>query len=148
MVMSQSTSGVWDDCRAQDGPNRKRHRCDQASRRLGMEAQPRCRLKTVESPATTPGNVCHPCMTPPEDHNPYRKLPTMLTTTLELTTNRTTAGKTAVIAKVTPGRTVLIGESDALGKRRAIIDVLSVNPDSGSGKALASMLARLERDAA
>ena len=26
MVMSQSTSGVWDDMRANDGPNRKRQR--------------------------------------------------------------------------------------------------------------------------
>ena len=71
----------------------------------------------------------------------------MLSTTLELTTNRTTAGKTAVIAKVSPGRTVLIGESDSIGRKRAIIEVLSVDPQSGSGAALARTLKRLEADA-
>ena len=69
----------------------------------------------------------------------------MLTTNLPLHTVRTNAGTTAVVATLADGSTALVGESTALGKRRAMLDVLS----AGSGSFIAKTLARLEaRDSA
>ena len=66
----------------------------------------------------------------------------MLTTTLPLHTVKTNAGTTAVIATVTEGHTILLGESPSIGSRRAIIDVMS-----GSGAALERTLRRAEQQA-
>lgn len=65
----------------------------------------------------------------------------MLSTTLPLHTVKTNVGTTAVYANV-GSREVLIGESPALGSRRAVIDVMS-----GSGSALVGTIKRLEREA-
>ena len=63
----------------------------------------------------------------------------MLTTTLPVFAVRTNVGTTAVYVNVANSE-VLIGESDCIGKKRAVIDVLS-----GSGANLAATLRRLER---
>ena len=69
----------------------------------------------------------------------------MLSTTLELDTIRNNTGRTAVVAVIAGGdRVVLLGESDSIGRKRAIMDVLRVDPSSGTGKALQRQLRRLE----
>jgi len=65
----------------------------------------------------------------------------MLDTFLNLTANRTNAGTTAVIATLDDGSQHLVGESQSIGRKRAILDVLS----AGSGSHIARTLARLER---
>ena len=69
----------------------------------------------------------------------------MLSTTLELDTIRSNTGRTTVVAVIAGGdRVVLLGESDSIGRKRAILDVLRVDPSSGSGKVLERQLRRLE----
>ena len=66
----------------------------------------------------------------------------MLSTTLPLYAVKTNVGTTAVTT-VVGDREVYLGESQSVGSRRAIIDVMS-----GSGAWLANTVARLEREAA
>lgn len=71
----------------------------------------------------------------------------MLTTTLDLTVipARTFGGvKHAVVATLADGREIWLGESESRGIKRAKFDVLSVDPNSGTGAALARKLAKLE----
>lgn len=63
----------------------------------------------------------------------------MLSTSLPLVTVKTNVGTTAVFALVGSSE-VLIGESPAMGGKRAIYDVMS-----GSGSSLASKLKALEK---
>jgi hypothetical protein len=70
----------------------------------------------------------------------------MLTTTLALDTVRTNTGHTAVVANVGT-RSVLIGESDMIGRKRAIMDVLTVN-NRHHAATLERKLRRLEHEAA
>jgi hypothetical protein len=65
----------------------------------------------------------------------------MLTTNLPLHANRTNAGTTAIIATLSDGSTALVGESPAIGRKRAMIDILR----AGNGSAIAKTLARLEK---
>ena len=65
----------------------------------------------------------------------------MLTTTLPLHTVRSNAGTTAIIATLSDGTQSLVGESDSLGRKRAMMDVLR----AGNGSAIAKNLARLEK---
>ena len=75
----------------------------------------------------------------------------MLTTTLDLTVipARTFNGvKNAVVATLSDGREVWLGESDSRGIKRAKLEVFNVDPTTGSGAALERTLRRLERDEA
>ena len=65
----------------------------------------------------------------------------MLSTTLPLYAVKTNVGTTAVLT-VVGDKEVYLGESQSIGSRRAIIDVMS-----GSGQWLANTIARLEREA-
>lgn len=65
----------------------------------------------------------------------------MLSTTLPLYAVKTNVGTTAVTT-VVGDREVFLGESQSVGSRRAIIDVMS-----GSGAWLVNTVKRLEREA-
>ena len=63
----------------------------------------------------------------------------MLSTTLDLKVSRSNTGKSVVFAEIGDS-THYIGESDSLGRKRAIMDVLR----AGNGSAIAKNIARLE----
>ena len=69
----------------------------------------------------------------------------MISTSLTLETHRSNVGTMAVFATVGTRR-VLIGESKSIGRKRAIIDVLSADPNTGNGRFIANTIKRLERE--
>jgi hypothetical protein len=69
----------------------------------------------------------------------------MIHTSLDIHTARTAQGTTAIFA-VIGTRQVLIGESKALGAKRAKLELFNLDPNVGSGRALKATLVRLERD--